>query len=316
LAFTVLHTNDFVSGDFNMNASIFRRSAILPLLLTACCVAPLTLSAQNDGTNGTNGPPNILVVQREFTKPGKGGAVHERSEAAYIRALDEGKGQPHYLAMTSLTGPDRALFFSGYDSLAAWEQEEKGVAKNAALSSALDRTMVADGDLLSQTDASVWQLRKEMSLRTGNIVGARYMRISQYHIRPGHNHEWIEVVKMVSDALNKSVPEASFAMFREVYGAGGNEYIVITPIKSMTEEDHRIGPDPGYMDAMGEEGMKKLGNLEASCIESEQINLFLISPKMSRPPESWIKAEPDFWRPKSAAPAHRSEAKPTAPAAQ
>jgi len=38
--------------------------------------------------------------------------------------------------------------------------------------------------------------------------------------------------------------------------------------------------------------------LESSCLESQQTNLFQISPKMSYPPESWVKAEPDFWKPK------------------
>ncbi|HEY5381679.1 MAG TPA: hypothetical protein VIJ65_05450 [Acidobacteriaceae bacterium] len=299
-----------------MKLSILQQPTLLACLLIGFCVAPLTLSAQDDGTNGVNGPPNILVIQREFTKPGKGGAMHERSEAAYIHALEEGKGQPHYLALTSLTGPDRALFFSGYTSLTAWEQEEKSVARNAALSSSLDHAMVADGDLLSQTDSSVWQMQKEMSLRTGNLVGARYMRISEYRIKPGHSHEWDELVKMVLGGLSKSVPEANFAMFREVYGAGGNAYIVVTPLKSMTEEDSRIGPDTRYRDAMGDEGMKKLASLESSCIESEQTNLFSISPKMSRPPESWIKAEPDYWKPKAAAPAHRTATKPTPAAAQ
>jgi hypothetical protein len=309
------YLTDLSSQETKMKFSVLQRFTLLAFLLLTFCISPLVLSAQEEGTNGTNGPPNILVIQREFTKPGKGGEMHERTEAAYIHALEAAKAAPHYLAMTSMTGPDRALFFSGYTSLASWEEENKSVYGNAALSSALDRAMVADGDLLSQTDASVWQLQKDLSLGTHNLMGARYMRIGQYHIKPGRSHEWEEAVHMVISALSKSVPDASFAMFREVYGAGGVEYLVITPLKSMTEEDARIAPNHGFEEAMGEEGMKKLDALDSSCIESEQTNLFLINPKMSRPPESWVKAEPDYWRPKSA-PAKRAEHKSAAAPAQ
>jgi len=47
----------------------------------------------------------------------------------------------------------------------------------------------------------------------------------------------------------------------------------------------------------------------AACLEDEQSNLFAIDPKLSLPPAEWIAAEPDFWAPKSAAPAK----KPAAP---
>jgi hypothetical protein len=43
--------------------------------------------------------------------------------------------------------------------------------------------------------------------------------------------------------------------------------------------------------------MKKLDELEAACVESRQTNLFVIDPKMSYPPEAWVKADPDFWMP-------------------
>jgi hypothetical protein len=41
--------------------------------------------------------------------------------------------------------------------------------------------------------------------------------------------------------------------------------------------------------------MKKLDAMEASCLESVQTNLFAFDPKMSYPPDAWVKADPDFW---------------------
>jgi len=45
--------------------------------------------------------------------------------------------------------------------------------------------------------------------------------------------------------------------------------------------------------------MKRLSELESAAVESRQTNLFAFSPKMSYVPDEWVKADPDFWKPKS-----------------
>jgi hypothetical protein len=265
------------------------------VLLGLASGALAALHAQDDGSNG---PPKVLVIQREFTKPGKEGALHEKTEAAFLHALEEGHARPRYLAVVSLSGQPRALFLNGYPSFAAWEEENKGIENDAALSSALDRAYVADGDLLSETNQSVWMRREDLSLNSGNLDGARYMEFTQFLVRPGHMKDWDELVKMVQQGYRKGVPEANWTVFQQQYGTAANAFLVITPLKSLTEVDHMMTSDKGFTDAMGEEGMKRLRELEVVCIESEQTNLFRINPRMSYPREAWVKADPTFWKPK------------------
>ena len=52
--------------------------------------------------------------------------------------------------------------------------------------------------------------------------------------------------------------------------------------------------------AMGEDGMKKLDELAAVAIESSESNLFMFNPKMSYVSDDWVKADPEFWKPKAA----------------
>ena len=136
-------------------------------ILCAVCFFGANAPSSFAQDNGTNGPPKVLVIQRELLKPGKNGAVHVKSEAAFIRALAAAKAKPRYLAMTSLSGIPRALFFSGYPSLAAWEEETKSVYKDAALSAAMDRANLADGDLLTEFNQSVWMRRDDLSFNMG-----------------------------------------------------------------------------------------------------------------------------------------------------
>ena len=39
--------------------------------------------------------------------------------------------------------------------------------------------------------------------------------------------------------------------------------------------------------------MKRLAELETQALESRQSNLFSFNPRMSYPPERWVKADPD-----------------------
>jgi hypothetical protein len=52
---------------------------------------------------------------------------------------------------------------------------------------------------------------------------------------------------------------------------------------------------------MGEDGMKKFGDLYAECCEASQDQLFAFNPHQSYVQEEWIKADPDFWKPKPVA---------------
>jgi hypothetical protein len=261
----------------------------------------------------TTPPPKVLVVYREFLKPGKGGTAHERAESAFVNAFAHAKWPTHYFAANSLTGKNRALFFIGYDSFAAWEKDNTEVGKNANLGAALDRAATADGDLLSETDGSALVFNEEQSLRAPvDIAHMRYFDISLYRVRAGHSHEWEELVKLVKAAYEK-IPDVHWATYAAMYGQEDTTYIIFVPMKSLDEVDKSTQQDKQFVEAMGEDGMKKLSELESSAVEFHQSNLFQFNPRMSYPRDEWIKADPDFWKPKPAAKAPmKMEEKPAA----
>jgi hypothetical protein len=251
-------------------------------------------------TEGTTPPPKVLSIFREFLKPGKGGSPHEKAESAFVQAFARAKWPTHYLTVTSITGKPRALFLTGYDSFEAWEKDVKAVEKNSALSASLDRSAIADGDLLSDADASALVYREEYSLRAPvDIPHMRYFEISLFQLRPGHYKEWDEAVKLVIKAYEK-IPDAHWATYQLRYGQQGQAFVIFTPLKSAAEIDRGFDQDKQFMAAMGEDGMKRLSELESAAVESRQTNLFAFSPKMSYVPDEWVKADPEFWKPKSA----------------
>lgn len=258
-------------------------------------------------------PPKVLVIQREYVKPGKSGAVHEKSESAFVNAFTAAKWPTHYLAAESLSGKPRVLFMVAYPSFEAWEADNHAIAKNVTLSAAIDRAVVADGELLTDYDQSVYVLDPDNSLRFDDVVHSRYFEISAYKIKPGHRAEWMELVKLYHDGFEKASASANWALYESYYGTdNGGLYIAVSKMKSLAEDDQSMGDDKKFSDTVGSEKMKKVRELTAACVESVQTSLFEFNPKMSYPSEDWIKAD-SFWKPKQAAPMTAKKPAPTTP---
>ena len=274
-------------------------------IVSFCVGAMLLFSGLNlvaaQETSGLTPPPKVLLIFREFLKPGKGGSPHEKAESAFVQAFAHAKAPTHYLAMNSLSGRSRALFLIPYDSFDAWEKDNAWVQSNPALAGALDRATVADGELLSETDGSLLVYNEEQSLRAPvDIAHMRYFEISLYRVRAGHRHEWSEAVKLVKAAYEK-VPDTHWAMYEAMFGQEDTTFVVIIPRKSAGEIDHAAEENKAFVEAMGADGMKRLGELESVAVEFHQNNLFQFSPAMSYPPDEWVKADPSYWKPKAEA---------------
>jgi hypothetical protein len=268
--------------------------------LTLSLGTATVVSAQTKDMN--NAPPKILNVVREVVKPGKGGAAHERTESAFVRAMTAAKATDHYFALDSLSGPSRTLFLSGYDSFAELEKIQQAEQANASLSDALDRAAQADGDLLQSYENSTYILNPEQSNPgTEGLVGARYFEIEVFQIKPGHEADWDAAVKLVIPALNKANPNDHWAMYDRVYG-GTFVAVVLSPMKSASEIDQGFANQPKFAAALGEDGMKKLNELSAACMEAHETNLFIINPRISYVSAETIASDPTFWK-RAAAPA-------------
>ena len=281
---------------------------ISPVVLgLSLAVAGGTLAAAQDMMTA---PSKVLEIQREFLKPGKAGMIHDKSESHFVADFAKANYPTHYIALNSMSGKSRALYLVGYPSFDAWEKDEKAMQANPALSAAIDRDEVSDGDLLSDSDQAVLYYDEDMSYRpNADLAHDRYMEISVYKLKPGHQKDWEEASKLVIDATKKAGTSAHWAMYEIAYG-GADEYVIFSGDKSMSDIDTGYAEGKKFNEAMGEEGMRKLDQLVQSSVDSADSELFEINPRQSYPPEDWVKANPEFWKPK---PAMAAAAKSAAP---
>ena len=241
--------------------------------------------------------PKVLQITGEYTKPGKAHALHDKTEGAFVEAMSRANSPVHWIGMISLSGQKRALSFTWYDSFEAWEQSDAALGKKAALTAELSRDYIADGEMVYTEDQSVYVYQDEMSLRpAADLAPMRYMDIATYHVRPGHEREWIELVRMVRETYEKAVPEAQWSTYRQLYGGEGDTYLVLTARKSLAEIDRVLKDNnPRFAAALGEDGLKTFSDLTAASIASSEHQLFAFNPVTSYVPSEWIKSD-NFWK--------------------
>jgi hypothetical protein len=201
-------------------------SYVVGLALAVTCV--YASAAQEKA--GSASVPKVLQITREYVKPGKAGMAHEKAESAFVDAMRRAKWPTYYIGMTSLSGKARALFLTSYESFDAWQKDTDTLEKNATLSMSLERAYMADGELLDSVDQGVFYFHEEMSLRPRpDLSQMRYLELNAFHVRPGKDKEWTEVVKMAKAGYEKGVPEAHWGMFEQVYGSWRDVSVVELP---------------------------------------------------------------------------------------
>ncbi|MCM3877226.1 MAG: hypothetical protein NEA02_12510 [Thermoanaerobaculia bacterium] len=283
-------------------------------LFSKLLVSLVTLPLCAAETSGPNPPPKVLQIYREEVKPGKG-AAHVKLEKGFVAASARANWPTHYLAMTAITGPSEAWFLTGFPSFAAWEKDRNDTDRNKAFTAELDALIEKDGELLTNGRSLVAILREDLSAGGPvDIAKMRYFRLITFRVRPGHESDFQDAVKIVRSAYEKAKIEMPWAVYQISGGMPGPTFILFLPMKSMSEIDASIARAGVIREAEGPENEKLLAKLAADGYATVESNIFAFSPSMSYPAKEFVARDPEFWAPKPeakvAAPAKKAEARP------
>jgi hypothetical protein len=254
------------------------------------------------------GPPPYLQIFREEVKAGRTGA-HPTAEAGWPRAFAKAKIPNHYIAMTTLYGPDEAWFCAGVGSIAEIEEQNQAIEKAPGLVRELDRLSQADAANISAHHTLLARYRPELSNRPDiNPAEMRVWEILIFKVRPGHEGDFAEASKLYRSLVEGAKATLPWATFEIMAGMPGPTFLIFVPHKTLAEIDPATGAGAAIEKAMTEETMKKFGSLSEGFASVENL-IFTVSPAMSYPPPEWVKQDPEFWGRKAA-----RASNPTAPA--
>ena len=285
-------------------------------VMSMCASSAGLVSAQGP----PQGPPKVIMIQREEIKPGKMTA-HEKLAHGYVQAFANAKAATHWIGMTPVAGNENEAFFlTPYASYAAIEKDRRDTEKmmTGALKAAVDQLDQQGVDIHTSSRQLIAEYRADLSYNpTVNFPQMRYVEITTTRVRPGRERDFEEARKIVKAAHERARIDEHFAIFEVATGALAQTYLTLTPFKSLDEWDVETHGQP-YLSALGEENRKNIDKMRAEGVISVESTLYAINPMMTYAPPEFAAADPGFWGPKKATSAKGAAAKkPTAkPAAK
>ncbi len=269
---------------------ILTRSAFL--LVAA---VPIVSQAQT-GPGGPQDPPKVLTIFREMVKPGKGPA-HAEWEKGWPAAYKKANYPTPYVGMTSMSGPSEAWYLIGYESWDAMERDNARSDANATLTAALHKLSAGDSEYLSDSRAVIAEYVPDLSYRPKvDLSKARYMDVSTFRMRPGHDADFGKVAAMFVDAYTKANIDAPWAVYRVVTGMLGTTYFVMTPMRSLAMMDRGAADFKAWSEKMGPEGMAAMNKMVSDGVLVADDQIFSFSPAMSYVSAAFKAGDPSFWK--------------------
>jgi hypothetical protein len=114
-------------------------------------------------------------------------------------------------------------------------------------------------------------------------------------MKPGHDGDFWKASTIYRDAYVKGGLDNHWAIYRVVSGLPGGTYLVILPMRSLSQWDRIDTEDAAMAKAAGEAQMNALGKLVADGVATVQSQIFVLNPKMSYVSKEMKAADP-FWR--------------------
>ena len=185
--------------------------------------------------------PNLLVIYREETKPGRG-AAHAANEAAWAAAFAKAGAAERWLAMTTVAGPSEAWFLSGYASYEEYEKAQKAMEANAVVTAEGDKFSALDGELLNRTSTLLATYRPALSYQSDvRLADMRYMQVDVVRVKPGYDSDFRASWRRIVEAHTAAKMDERWAVYEMDAGGQDLTFFFFYPRKSLAEID-KAGP--------------------------------------------------------------------------
>jgi hypothetical protein len=252
-------------------------------------------------------PYLVLIVHQQFL-PGKN-AEHQKLEASKSRICDRLDVPSYWISFESLTGQPEALSFGPLESFAELGQSRVNWRRFYSAHPDLARLQEESESLLATEQRMVALRRDDLGYRSDSIdlAKARFLRILEVHLFPGHEPDFIEAVKTLADGSSEVKSDTPWAVFQVEFGVPTPTFFIFTPMNTLAQNDYVPAPKANLQDDQGEQtepleqGQQSAGRLEElvpDSYSSAETNLYAIRPEMSHVSKEFAAGDALFWRPK------------------
>ena len=242
--------------------------------------------------------PKLLTIWREEVKIGRS-AEHARNEAGFPAAYAKAKSPDHYLAMTSLTGPNEAWYIIPAASHAAIGESLKREDKDPVLSAELARLSLADAEYISGLRIIQAKARTDLTVGTfPDLAKARFFAITTLRVRPGHEAQFEAAAKALGAARMRVAPKLGYRVYQVIAGMPTPTFFIMASVENYADFDETTAAQEATLKALTPEELAVRKQFFTEGVISYEANRFKLDPQQSYVSDETRATDPAFWSPK------------------
>lgn len=223
-------------------------------------------------------PAPVLYIYREQVKPGRIAAFTVIEERA-ARSCARMKCPNPYIAVSPVSGPAEFWWINGFESYDAMERVQAAYAANQEIATELNSVAESKADLVFPAEVWLARFREDLSgPPSASFVYSRYLSISIQHVRPGQ-------LASFEKARQRVRPGRTQWIYQVTSGTADNTFLVILGGRTIQEVEEPWERRAGAA-----------GDLLQLDLDSSETRLFAVTPSLSMPAQSWVEADPEFWK--------------------
>lgn len=265
-------------------------------------VSASILSAQdNKVANLAAAPPNLVLLLHQEIQQGKT-AERQKLESAISRACDRLETPSDWIDLQSVTGAREALFFNPFASFEDLGKSEIEWGQFFAAHPELSRMKEEVEGLVLNDRTSIAARRNDLGYLADSIdlSEARYMRVLDIRLFPGHEKDFIEAIKILADAYAKLQADTPWVVYQVDVGVPTPAFLVFMPMPELKPNDDLLSWRANLMEAEGEQAADTLQRIAREAFASTETNLYAVRPEMSHVSKEFAAGDPEFWTHKTA----------------
>lgn len=259
-------------------------------VFTLAASAATTAFAQGMPTS----QPKFLHIYREVLKTGRA-ADHAKWEAGWPAAFEKAKSKYHYVAISSLTGPQEVWYLSPFANQAAYG-EMLASEGDPVLGPELERLAKGDAEFVEELTGMQAVAMPDLSHGPfPDMSKVRFYEVATFRVRPGHQDAWFAATAAYKAAVARSAPAAAWRTYDVVAGAPGGTFLVFSTVGSFAEFDRMMAEGEATWKGMTPEEAATLGKFMKEGLLSVVTQRFRVEPAMSYVDAAAKAKDPAFW---------------------
>ena len=198
--------------------------------------------------------------------------------------------------MDSVTGEPEVLSFDPFDSFA---HVNKAFAEWVPIYAAHPELAKAQEQIVGalQSQRTIIAVRRDdLSYRANRIdlSKARFLRVLEVRLHPGHEAEFAEAFQNLSAAYEKTDSDLWWVVYQVNVGTPSPAFFAFVPMRTLAQNDDLLNIREKLREAEGE-AAERMQQIAREAYAQTESNLYAISPEKSHVSKEFAAGDPEFW---------------------